>query len=103
MTGDRCQITGQSAMEPKLIDLYNRLKKSGLTPEQDQKIRLELNDTGTHDLPGDNSPGTETKSSTSSFRDIYAFHDLADLQGMTAMRSNPTVSIRSIDELLQRD
>ena len=36
-------------------------------------------------------------------RDLYAFHDLTDLQGMTAMRSTPTVSIRSIDELLQRD
>jgi len=57
-------------MEPKLIDLYNRLKKSGLTPEQDQKIRLELDDTGTHDLPDGNSPGTETKSSTSTLRDI---------------------------------
>ena len=38
-------------MDPKLIDLYDRLKKSGLTPEQDQKIRLELNHPGTHDLP----------------------------------------------------
>jgi hypothetical protein len=39
------QLTGQRAMEPKLIDLYDKLKKSGLTPEQDQKIQLELNDT----------------------------------------------------------
>ena len=28
-------------MEPKLSDLYNRLKKRGLTPDQDQKIQLE--------------------------------------------------------------
>jgi hypothetical protein len=90
-------------MEAKLINLYNRLKKSGLTPEQDQKIRLELNDTGTHDLPGENSAGAETKLSTSAWRDIYAFNDLTDLQGMTAMSSTPSVSIRSIDELLQRD
>jgi hypothetical protein len=90
-------------MEAKLITLYNRLKKSGLTPEQDQKIRLELNDTGTHDLPGENTAGAETKSSKSGLRSIYAFHDLTDLQGMTAMRSTPNVSIRSIDELLQRD
>ncbi len=90
-------------MEAKLITLYNRLKKSGLTPEQDQKILLELNDTGTHDLPGENTAGAETKSSKSGLRSIYAFHDLTDLQGMTAMRSTPSVSIRSIDELLQRD
>ena len=83
-------------MKPKLIDLYNRynrLKKSGLTPEQDQKIRLELNDTDTHDLPDGNSPGAETKSSTSAFQDIYAFHDLTDLQGMTAMRSTPSTTL----------
>ena len=43
MTDDQFQITGQNTMEPKLSDLYNRLKKSGLTPEQDQKIQLELN------------------------------------------------------------
>jgi hypothetical protein len=90
-------------MKPKLIDLYDKLKKSGLTPEQDQKIQLELNDTGTHDLPDGNSPAAATKSSKSAFQDIYAFHDLTDLQGMTAMRSTPSVSIRSIDELLQRD
>ena len=90
-------------MNPKLNDLYNRLKKSGLTPEQDQKIRLELDYTGTHDLPEGNYPGTESTSSTLAWRNLYAFHDLTDLQGMTAMRSTPSVSIRSIDELLERD
>jgi hypothetical protein len=90
-------------MEPKLIDLYNRLKKCGLTPEQDQKIRLELNDTGNHGLPDANSPETETKAPGPTYRDIYAYHDLTDLQGITAMRSTPAVSIRSIDELLHRD
>ncbi|MGD1973150.1 MAG: hypothetical protein PVG73_03715, partial [Desulfobacterales bacterium] len=90
-------------MKPKLIDLYNRLKKNGITPEQDQRMRLELEYTGTHDLPEDNSPGAGSTSATSGSRDIYAFHDLTDLQGMTAMRSTPTVSIRSIDDLLQRD
>ena len=90
-------------MKPKLSDLYNRLKKSGLTPEQEENIQLELKYEGTHDLPDGKSSGTESKSSTSALRDIYAFHDLTDLQGMAAMRSTPTVSIRSIDELLERD
>jgi hypothetical protein len=85
-------------MDHRLIDLYDRLKKNGLTPEQDQKIWLELNHPGTHDLPE-----VDTKASGPALRDIYAFHDLTDLQGMTAMRSTPSVSIRSIDELLQRD
>jgi uncharacterized protein len=90
-------------MEPNLIDLYNKLKKRGLTPERDQKIQLELNDPGTHDLPDIDVPGTEKNSSVPALRNIYAFQDLTDLQGMTAMQSTPNVSIRSIDELLQRD
>lgn len=90
-------------MENDLIKLYNKLKQNGLTPEQDRKIQLELNDTGSHDLPVANAHGTATRASGMAFRDIYAFHDLSDLQGMTAMRSTPNVSIRSIDELLQRD
>ena len=90
-------------MEPNLIDLYNQLKKKGLTPEQDKKIQLELNDTGSHGLPDIGSPGAEKDSSAPALRDIYAFHDLTDLQGMAAMQSTPNVSIRSIDELLQRD
>ncbi len=68
----------QSAMKPKLIRLYNRLKKNGLTPEQDQKIRLELDFTGTHDLPEDNSSGTGSAELKSAWRNIYAFHDLID-------------------------
>ena len=90
-------------MEPNLIDLYNKLKKKGLTPERDKKIQLELNHTGTHDLPDIDSPGAEINSSVPALQDIYAFHDLTDLQGMAAMHSTPNVSIRSIDELLQRD
>ena len=46
-------------MKPKLSDLYNRLKKNGITPEQDQRMRLELDYTGTHDLPEDNSPESD--------------------------------------------
>jgi uncharacterized protein len=94
---------GQSTMDSKLIDLYSRLKEKGLTPEQDQKIQLELHDPGTHDLLDGNPTEAEKKSTARALRDIYAFHDLTDLQGMTAMQSTPNVSIRSIDELLQRD
>jgi len=90
-------------MHPNLKKLYKKLKKKGLTAEQEEKIRLELNDTGSHGLPGDDLPGTAKDGSALTFRKIYAYHDLLDLQGMTAMRSTPNVSIRSIDELLERD
>ena len=54
-------------------------------------------------MPGDGIPGTGDDGSALTFQDIYAYHDFLDLQGMTAMRSTPNVSIRSIDELLERD
>ena len=90
-------------MHPNLKKLYKKLKQDGLTAEQEEKIQLELNDTGSHGLPGDDLPGTAKDGSALTFRKIYAYHDLLDLQGMTAMRSTPNVSIRSIDELLERD
>jgi hypothetical protein len=90
-------------MDSKPLQLYKQLKKDGLTPGQEEKIQLELNDTGSHGLPGDDLPGTAKDGSALTFRKIYAYHDLLDLQGMTAMRSTPNVSIRSIDELLERD
>ena len=90
-------------MHPNLKKLYKKLKKKGLTAEQEEKIQLELNDTGSHGLPGDDLSGSAKDGSALTFRKIYAYHDLLDLQGMTAMRSTPNVSIRSIDELLERD
>ncbi len=90
-------------MHPNLKKLYKKLKQDGLTAEQEEKIQLELNDTGSHGLPVDDLPGTAKDGSALTFRKIYAYHDLLDLQGMTAMRSTPNVSIRSIDELLERD
>ena len=90
-------------MSQKLNILYEALKQERLTDEQEEKIRLELEYEGSHGLPGDGMPGTADDGSALTFQDIYAYHDLLDLQGMTAMRSTPNVSIRSIDELLERD
>jgi uncharacterized sporulation protein YeaH/YhbH (DUF444 family) len=90
-------------MDSKLSKLYQQLKAQGLTPEQEEKIHLELDFEGNHSLPGDSGSGTGDDGSALTFQDIYAYHDLLDLQGMTAMRSTPNVSIRSIDELLERD
>jgi len=82
-------------MKTKKHTLYNELKKKGLTPEQEEKIQVELEYEGSHDLPGDDLPGTAKDGSGLTFQPIYAYHDLLDLQGMTAMRSTPNVSIRS--------
>ncbi|MEJ2165761.1 MAG: DUF444 family protein [Desulfobacterales bacterium] len=83
-------------MDSKLKKIFERFKQRGLTPEQEQKMLAELDGGGSHDLP-DAAPPART------VRNFYAFHDLLDLQGITALQSTPNVSIRSIDELLERD
>jgi len=85
-------------MKTKATHLYRQLKKRGLSPEREQKILLELNDSGTHDLP---AAGGGTFSALR--QSCYEYHDLLDLQAMTALQFTPNVSIRSIDELLERD
>jgi uncharacterized sporulation protein YeaH/YhbH (DUF444 family) len=90
-------------MDQKLIKLYRALKQEGLSEEQEEKIRLELEYEGSHGLPDDGMPGAAGEGLGQAKQNIYEYHDLLDLQGMTAMRSTPNVSIRSIDELLERD
>ena len=90
-------------MDQKLIKLYRQLQKEGLTKEQEKKIQAELEFEGSHGVPGGENSGTGGDGSAMTFKKIYAYHDLLDLQGMTAMRTTPNVSIRSIDELLERD
>ena len=90
-------------MDSKLKNLYERFKQRGLTSEQEQKILAELNDTGSHDVADADSAGDGKGKISRAVRNFYAFHDLLDLQGITALRSTPNVSIRSIDELLERD
>ena len=89
-------------METNPIKLYNELKKKGLTPGKEQKILRELSYEGSHDVAetGDKNAAGKTSGPV---RSVYTFQDMADLQGMAAMRSAASVSIRSIDELLQRD
>ena len=90
-------------MKTKLTHLYRKLKKKGLSPEREQKILFELNDAGTHDLP-EADPSPDDKQAFFPIRhSFYDYHDLLDLQGLTAMQFAPNVSIRSIDELLERD
>ena len=90
-------------MNQDLIKYYNELKQKGLSPEREKKILAELNDAGSHDLPNVGAPEDTEGTLPGSIQNVYAYHDLLDLQGMTAMRSTPNVSIRSIDELLERD
>jgi uncharacterized sporulation protein YeaH/YhbH (DUF444 family) len=90
-------------MDSKLEDLYQRLKRDGLSPEREQKILAELNDTGSHEIPEADTARDGKTMVSQAAQNVYAYQDLLDLQGITAMQSTSNVSIHSIDELLERD
>jgi len=88
-------------MDPKLEVLYKRLKRRGLTADQEQKILLELASDATHGFM-DASSG-KAGGAREAARNIYAYSDLFDLQAISALERAPHASIRSIDDLLERD
>ena len=88
-------------MDPKLIELYEHLKEKGLTPEQERKILAELETADVHDLPETGEAGGYK--SFRKYQNIYNYDDLSFLQGITALQSTHSTSLRSIDELLERD
>lgn len=69
------------------------LKAKGLTAEQEERFRREVDGAGVHRVP---EPGAGP-------RGAYAFHDLLDLQNFPRPRMDPTSCLRGIDELLERD
>jgi len=88
-------------MDPKLRKLYNRLKKKGLSPEQEQKILHELQAAPVHGpAAGDRA------ASPPPFHDprtIYQHNDFATLHAMTTMQATYITRVRSLDDLLDRD
>jgi uncharacterized sporulation protein YeaH/YhbH (DUF444 family) len=85
----------------KLVKIYEKLKQEGLSAEQEKKILAELNDDGSHGLPdasADDAGGIGPVS-----RQIYSYNDLFDLQAIAALDTTHTTSLRSLDELLERD
>ena len=88
-------------MDPKSKELYEGLKKRGLTPEQERMILAELETADTHHLPERGPTGPFR--SFRKWQNIYSYHDLTFLQSITALPSTHSTSLRSIDELLERD
>ena len=88
-------------MNSKLVKIYEKLKQDGLTAEQEQKILAELNADGSHDLPDAASGGQGGLGPVS--RQIYRYNDLFDLQAIASLETTHSTSLRSIDELLERD
>ena len=92
-------------MKPELKKIYDQLRKSSLTPEQEAKIRLELNDDRTHGLPviGGDLAVVTTDEGGIRLLGLYAYHDLMTLQAMAQPESPYVSHLRSIDELLEKD
>lgn len=92
-------------MKSDLKKLFEKMKQRGVSADKEERMRLELNDTGSHDLSGPSEvPDHAGVDSLSKVRKtVYSFRDLVDLQGMSALQATYNVAIRSIDELLERD
>ena len=92
-------------MDEKRLRIYEELKATGLTPEQEQKILLELYAEGSHGLPEDTvlkgEPGIEFLPFGPD--GIYDYHDLSRLQDIPWPVSTYITCLRSIDELLEQD
>ena len=84
---------------------YQKLKALGLTAEQEEIILAELYDGRSHSLPDDPSDGSAAETDTGRFgpTSVYAYADLVHLQAMAQMSRPHTSTMRSIDELLERD
>ncbi len=92
-------------MHSKLKKIFNTLKDSGLTREQEKKILLELNDDRTHDMPviGGGIAVITTDEGEIRLLNLYDYHDLMVLQAMAQPKGSYVSHIRSIDELLEKD
>ena len=83
--------------------IYEALKKRGLSEAQEKIIEAELRDDRPHRVPeADHAPSREG-GFTVRPSGFYDYHDLLDLQAMVAMTASYTATVRSIDELLERD
>jgi len=91
-----------SLMKPELLKLFNELKANGLTPEQEQKLLLELTHKGSHDVPPLSSHAG-TGIPLHPFANLYQSNDLSLLQETAPSQNAASLHLRSLDELLERD
>lgn len=88
-------------MDSKLETYYRKLKKRGLSPEQEEKIQAELSDDSRHGIPARRA--TSREAGDPPVKDVYAWDDLDTLQAIPSPASSYTLQLKSIDELLERD
>jgi uncharacterized sporulation protein YeaH/YhbH (DUF444 family) len=84
-------------------DTYDALKARGLAPEQEEIIAAELRDNRRHAVAGESMRSGDSQTVGEGPATIYQFYDLIHLQAIAAMRGTYSATVRSIDELLERD
>lgn len=82
---------------------FEELKAGGLSPEAEARIRLELEDQGSHDPPGTTCPAASDPAGGSPEKPLYHYHDLALLQDIPPPQVSADTCLRSLEELLERD
>jgi uncharacterized sporulation protein YeaH/YhbH (DUF444 family) len=88
-------------MNRELHKIYQILKENGLTPEQEKRILHEVRFAGSHDVPANDGQGDIGLPDAP--MNIYDYNDLVHLQGISGPTNNSYASLRSIDELLEKD
>ena len=83
--------------------IYESLKANGLTSDQETTISEELYDDREHRLPEGENTDLHEEGARLQPATIYQYHDLIHVQALAPMRSTYTATVRSIDELLERD
>lgn len=87
----------------KDLDTYiSALKAKGLSPEREARLRAEL-ETAANDHEPPFASNMDRGPFTGFSRSIYAWHDMAILQGQPAVASPFVRLLKSLDDLLERD
>ncbi|MDY6880899.1 MAG: DUF444 family protein [Thermodesulfobacteriota bacterium] len=88
-----------------LLELYERVKINGLSPEQERILLTELrSQLGGHAFEASDGGGAvERPIPFSSMGDLYSYHDFLHFMAMSGPQSPYTMNIQSIDRLLERD
>ena len=92
-------------MDPKLEQLYQRLKAAGLAPEQEEKILRELRAPMSHGEWPERGAGRrgEPGGDPAGPVPLYGWNDLAVLHALAVDWNNFTLCLKSLDELIARD
>ncbi len=88
-------------MNNEMLEYYQKLKKKGLSPVQEEKILSELQGEQHHEISWIQSNAKDLV--PDSLSNVYVYNDLCELQNMSPPQSTYINRLRSIDELLDRD